>query len=211
MLFIQTFLKLLLSDTATDRPKIVIYAHLTEHEMSSSIGSGGKTGNEWTSKFYYYNYDDPDGPQKIGDADNEKLKEAIRSKKERNENIVRIWAYKCPLSSWQRTQALLYHEFIVLKTNKRRWWSIEKNSEGITVQIAKSPEYVRDHCRQTQRNTPISEVESGKGRHKTEDLLEWLCDRNELNKGYSWLFENCQHFAQRVFNAFAKKTRCNLA
>ena len=43
------------------------------------------------------------------------------------ENILNVTVYKHPLRSWQWSQLILNHQFVVLETNKQWWWSIEKN------------------------------------------------------------------------------------
>ena len=65
--------------------------------------------------------------------------------------IVNVLGYWTPLSEAQLTAALLYHRYIVFKTEDGYWWSIEKNDEGLTMQRGKSLEDVRDNYRQELR------------------------------------------------------------
>jgi hypothetical protein len=84
------------------------------------------------------------------------------------------------------------------------WWSIEKNTEGITIQRSKHITYVRDNYRRNKRLTPVAEMNSDKGRMKMKDLVEFLYKKDELNKTYNVLSENCQDFSKRIFDEFAK-------
>ena len=53
-----------------------------------------------------------------------------------HEEILNVRAFKCKLSSEQLTQLIFYHAFVVYETDEW-WWSVEKNSEGITIQRSK--------------------------------------------------------------------------
>ena len=49
------------------------------------------------------------------------------------EKIKNVRIYKTPLNKNQWTNALFYHVFVMYETDKY-WWSIEKNTEGLTIQ-----------------------------------------------------------------------------
>jgi len=70
-----------------------------------------------------------------------------------SEDIEEVRAYQCPLFGVQLTQYLLNHQFIMLETNSW-WWSVEKNTEGITIQRSK-----KDRIRERQ----VQEKCSAKG------------------------------------------------
>ena len=42
------------------------------------------------------------------------------------------------------------------------------------------------------------------GRRSMMDLIDYLYQKDELNKPYSLMFENCQHFAKRIFDEIAE-------
>ena len=161
-----------------------------------------KKGGEWKSIVYF----DPYSDSKKGNdyhINDEQLLEKMKEIIDASEYIEKIWVYKKPLSSWQLTQVLLHHQFVVLETSDW-WWSIEKNGEGITIQRSKKLSYVKDYYRRTKRIKPIEEVNSDQGQMKMKDLIEFLYQENELNKPYHFMNENCQHFAKRIFDKFAK-------
>ena len=41
------------------------------------------------------------------------------------------------------------------------------------------------------------------GRKSMKDLIEFLYHKDELNKAYHWIDDNCKDFAKRVFDEFA--------
>lgn len=178
-------------------------------ESASDSKSGSGSGdNEWKSKIYF----DPESDKDTGTVYNitqEDLKEKLKSLIDTNEEIQQIFVYKCPLYSVQLTMFMLYHAFTVLETNEW-WWSIEKNTEGITIQRSKKLDFVRNRYRRTIRNNPIKEMKSDKGRMKMEELVNWFYSNAELNKKYRLLNENCQNFAKRIFDQFAKSEYLNL-
>lgn len=121
-----------------------------------------------------------------------------------NEAIEEIWVYKCPLLEVQLSQVLFHHQFVVLETSAW-WWSIEKNAKVIAIQRSKRLECVRDRLKRQARNTPVEMLSHDKGRKCMKDLLEFLYMKDELNKTYDWLEENCKDFAKRIFDEFAAK------
>lgn len=169
---------------------------------SSSSSNAGKKGGDWKGKVYF----DPNSDSKKGEdyhIDDAKLEEKMKSIIDDSELIEKIWVYKNPLSPWQLTQLVFHHRFVVLETSDW-WWSIEKNTEGITIQRSKHITYVRDNYRRNKRLTPVAEMNSDKGRMKMKDLVEFLYKKDELNKTYNVLSENCQDFSKRIFDEFAK-------
>ncbi|KXJ09226.1 uncharacterized protein LOC114575902 [Exaiptasia diaphana] len=183
---------------------------------SSNGGSKQKTGKDWQSKVYFDPHADQEGPRhEISKDDLEAVAglpftdyDQVRDIIQESEVIERIWAYKCPLFSFQMTQALLYHEFIVIRTNQW-WWSIEKNTQGITVQRGMELASVKDHYRRGNRNTPIEEmaVDNARQNREMRDVLEWFFFENQLNQDYHWIKDNCQVFGNKLFNEFAANRR----
>ena len=165
----------------------------------------GIKGGNWKSEVYF----DPEADKHTGrcytisDPDLlNKLKELVDVK----ENIQCVIAYKAPLSEYQVTKLLLYHMFIVFKTEDW-WWSIEKNGEGITIQRSKEVTAVRDRYRQEKRNSGLSGISTMKtdtGRKSVDDLINWLWWGNQLLRYYDISKQNCQHFGKEVFNYVAE-------
>ena len=66
--------------------------------------------------------------------------------------------YSNPLSSIQITNMLFYHAFVVFTTTG--WfWSIEKNSEGLTVQRSKFMKNVTNFYRREERPNGLCRIE----------------------------------------------------
>lgn len=136
-------------------------------------------------------------------CDDKQLMDTFNSLVDTEENIEIIHAYKHKLSEMQLTSFLIYHLFIVVKT-ANWWWSIEKNSEGISIQRSKNQFAVTRLIRQENRISSITLVKESTGRRSVGDLIRWLKKENEFHKRYHFLFSNCQTFAKRVFNYVAE-------
>ncbi len=161
----------------------------------------GKKGEEWRNQVLF----DPEaaGSTYMYTIDDDSLIENMSGLIDANEMILQIWVYKKPLSEWQLTQMLLNHQFVVLET-ANWWWSVEKDGEQIRIQRSKTLSRVRDYVEQQPRITPIVEMSYDKGRKSMKDLIEFLYHKNELNKTYHWIEDNCHAFAKRVFDEFAE-------
>lgn len=120
-----------------------------------------------------------------------------------SEKIQHIRVYKNPLSSWQLTQVLVNHQFVVLETDSW-YWSIEKQSKGIVIQRSKELSKVRDYVEQKPRITPVVLMSDDEATKSTKDLPDFIRSEGELKKTYHWIGDNCQAFAKRVFDEFAK-------
>lgn len=171
--------------------------------VSSSKSSGSdsaKKGGEWTYKVYF----DPEADQSTGKSytiTDSELMDKLTNLVDVDEHIINIRAYKQDLYSWQITNLILYHIFIVFETNDW-WWSIEKNSEGITIQRSKHCWTVYSKYRRESRNDRTL-MKEDKGRKTMKELIEWLYKENELNKKYDYISSNCKHFAKAVFDYVA--------
>ena len=169
--------------------------------MGSKLSKTGKKGGVWKSKVYF----DPESDSPRGEGyhiNDEQLLEKMGEIIDDSEYIQKIWVYKKPLSSGLWNQLIFHHQFVVLETSDW-WWSIEKNGEGITIQRSRELSYVKDYYRRTERIKPIVEVNSDQGRRKMKHLIEFLYEKDELNKRYHFIRENCKHFAKRIFDQFA--------
>lgn len=134
--------------------------------------------------------------------DEKQLIETFNSIVETEEKIEMIHAYKHKVSEMQLTSFIIYHLFIVFKT-ENWWWSIEKNSEGITIQRSKNQSAVTCFIRHENRVSSITLVKESIGRRSVGDLICWLDKEKELKKHYHFLFSNCKTFAKRVFDYVA--------
>jgi len=169
-----------------------------------SSSSGHRVGEleEWTSEIYF----DPEADSSSG-SDYRISDSELRSRMEElikgSEDIEEVRAYQCPLFGVQLTQYLLNHQFIMLETNSW-WWSVEKNTEGITIQRSKKIEYVRDRYRRNARPKDIILNKTDEGRKTMQDLVDYIYTKDELNKKYCVYTDNCKHFAKRIFDEVAK-------
>lgn len=133
-----------------------------------------------------------------------------------DEEIKTVTAFKTPLSESQWTAELFYCLFIVFETESW-WWSIEKNSEGLSLQRSIKQEAVRDNYRQAPRlsegNTywEITEVQSDTGNKTIKELITWLREEEWLFRPYNYLNSNCQHFAKAVFDHVSKQGILSIA
>ena len=169
-------------------------------------GSSGSKGGNWKYRVYYDPEADTEGVNKI---EYQITKEGHHTAKQKMENlfddevIVKIEAYKRPLYQVQLTQWLLYHEFIVIKTQGDWWWSIEKDSEEIAVQRSKQKGLVKDKYRRKKRNTPIELIKEQDlpNRPKLSDLVKWMWESDQTQKTYNLFLKNCQGFAEGLYEA----------
>lgn len=174
--------------------------------MSLSSGSGvpAKKGGDWTYLIYF----DPEADKSSGTdylIEHGKLIETLNNLLDTDENIIEVCAYQVDLSSSQKGIAndIFHHLFIVFRT-KDWYWSIEKNTEGITIQRSKILDAVQKSYRQINRNPGLKLVSCDHGKKSIKDLIQWLYDENELKKQYSLIFSNCQVFGKAVFNHVAQ-------
>lgn len=178
---------------------------------ASSLGEkGSKTGKNWEGNLLLSD------PSCITAhlIDEDLLVNSWNNLRDGSEMIQEIWVYKCPLSPSQFTQRVFHHQFVVFKTRKW-WWSIEKNDKRIQLRRSKSLSCLRDYReelkenqlpvrKQVKRPTPIKKLSNDKGQKSVKDVIEFLYRKNELNKEYHWIDDNCQDFAKRIFDEFAQ-------
>lgn len=155
------------------------------------------TGEFWTGQIYFDpNCDSNDlRVYNISDAE---LHSALAYFINPYEAIQNVWMFKCKMYDWQLSHLYLYHAFIVVETNGF-FWSLEKNSTGITIQRSKWIEFVRDRYRRRNRRK-LHQIHVGRSRARMMDLVRLLYEKSELNRRYNGWSENCQIFADRVFN-----------
>jgi len=165
---------------------------------STSSSSGRSGGSEYTGKLYF----DPDLDQDYGRefmiADSE-LKAKVRELVDSTDPILKVIIWRHPLE--YGLNAYTYHAYVIIET-KNWWWSIEKNSEGVTLQRSKHCTKVGDEYRRQRRRGPfikVREAAAGRGTSIT-DLIDFIWRKNLLASPYNFLFDNCKYFAAAVFN-----------
>lgn len=171
--------------------------------MPYNASSARSKKGTWTNMIAFI--PEADNPSTtINYIDDRKLMELAQEHSE--EKITRIIVYKVPLSIWQPTLFVVYHLFIVFQTEKS-WWSIEKNSEGITIQTSGYHSGVKCTNRKKFRGLSISMVKEDTGSKSVKDFLFWLYNEEELKKRYHYLYSNCKTFAKRVFDHVAENSK----
>lgn len=191
--------------------------HSGNMSLSSSSAS---VGSAWSNLLHFYCDND------IISVSHETLPQDMEVLIDTSEKIKVIYVYQSKLNELQLTANLLYHEFLVIETEKwlvfdccinngrnswfQKWsflrifwrfWSLEKNAAGIILQRSKDEAKVRDICEKDRRlDIRLWKKASGKGYMK--DLVDFIYSRNELKKKYDILGSNCQDFAAKICNNF---------
>ena len=169
--------------------------------MSGSIS--GSKGGKWTSQLCTYFYTE-NGKIEVNRYSQQKCVEDLH-RITNSEEIQYIGSYRCPLAENIEENQFAYHQFLVIKTTNW-YWSIGKDSEKILLQRSKAKNCV-EKCKEGQaRYTPVKMIVEIEGRGSMRDLIKFICE-NELDKTYDLLSDNCQHFAERLFNQFKKPSQ----
>jgi len=161
---------------------------------NSTSGSGGG----YTKKLYF----DPEADSQYGDKfliSDEELRQKMETLIDVEEVIKCVFIYRHPLYSYQLTDSLLFHAFVVFET-ETWWWSIEKNNQNVTIQRSKKLDSVLHNYQRIQRIGPVKVVMKARGRGSVRDLIDTLWRQNLLNKPYDVIEENCKYFTANVFN-----------
>ena len=123
----------------------------------------------------------------------ENIVESIARKTDTTEIIHSI--FKCKISAGFKPP----HVFVYFCT-RNYWWSLEKDSKGITLQRGTEEQHVKDVYKRGQRKGNILSNSRGVGRKTIGDLIQWIQDRDELNKKYSIFGSNCIGFVKNVLD-----------
>jgi hypothetical protein len=135
------------------------------------------------------------------------LREKLDNLADASEKIKAVSYYTHPLNVWQMSKIFLHHAFIVLETDS--WfWSIEKDEGGITIQRSKYIANVRDNCRRCGRMTGITTgiglLKKGPSDATVMEVVDYLWRQDCMNLNYHFLNNNCQHFADIIYNQFVR-------
>ena len=165
------------------------------NQTSANIPSNG---GSWQSQVAFYDAD----MCNFWTINDTSLISQMQSLIDTSETIISIGVYKCPLNPWQKVQLLDCHQFVVLQT-ANWWYSIEKNADFIFIQRSNNFHNVTCFIKGNCRNTPILQVSVDRGQKTMGELIEFLYNNDELNKGYNWFTYNCHAFAKGIFDQFA--------
>ena len=180
-------------------------------KLDTSNKKDGADGSKWTSKLYFDR--DCDNPNCAMSELTESALVQILNELVSDEKILQVQMWKHPLNPYQLSDLIVYHCFLVLETNEW-WWSIEKNTEELTMQRCKNHEKVIKHYRRRPRTagwkwlTDIRKMKSTKlpdADSKLSSFFDTLYKNNELRITYHRYNDNCKDFAQRLYNYFEKE------
>ncbi|KAH3801658.1 hypothetical protein DPMN_155316 [Dreissena polymorpha] len=166
--------------------------------------SGGKKGASWKNTLYF-DSDIYNTSVEIYNIRADELIIKLIPLVGADEQIRGVTAVKKSLFWWQITYFYLYHMFVVFETDKW-WWSIEKSSDGITLQRSKYPAAVYYLLRKEIRplRHTMKTMKSDYGTSSVHGLIAWLYHNDEINTRYHYIKYNCKHFATDVFNLLSK-------
>ncbi|XP_045023642.1 uncharacterized protein LOC123468024 [Daphnia magna] len=163
------------------------------------------TGGDFTRELYF----DPRADQSDTGGywiTDEELRENLSHLIDTEEKIENVTYYSNPLSKWQLTNGKFFHAFIVIKT-LNWWWSIEKNTECITIQRSETIESVCDMYQRKKRTTgwtPLTKITKYKttegGNTTIKDFINYMWRKDVLNEDYHIVSANCQKFAALLFD-----------
>ena len=109
----------------------------------------------------------------------------------------------------------LYHAYVVFYTYKTRngrfCWSLEKNAEGLLLQMSRNIEDVRDRISRTKKRIKYPHYwqpelnTSDESSLRLKELFEFIGETDQLNIKYTFNDKNCKKFAKEVFDVIAKR------
>lgn len=134
------------------------------------------------------------------------------------ERIIKIMVHRSPLSSFQITQQLFYHAFLVVTTN--HWnYSFEVDNRNITIQRAQNIEAVRDFALGERRKvtllrgifhtspSPSVLVSTDAYEGTVRELMQYFIEADLFNHKYNVLADNCQTQAGRMIGCVRRLRR----
>jgi len=108
------------------------------------------------------------------------------------------------------TTGPVHHKYLLFVTNKGYHYTIEKMYDCILLQRSIQQRAVRKYWEGEERlgcKTFQGKFVPMKKPTLMRDLIQWIVERKELDKGYQLMTANCQHFAYQLNNHF---TECHL-
>ncbi|KAH3866962.1 hypothetical protein DPMN_030086 [Dreissena polymorpha] len=138
------------------------------------------TGHKWEYEIYF----DPEAEVDYGDKYDIKEEDLMTTLKQLvgvDEVIINVWAYTAPPMEAESSPRLLFHMFVVFKT-EGWWWSIEKHTDGITIQRSYFKTAVIDRYRRKNRKSGWEVLKEDIGKMSVHELIEWLYKKGEQKK-----------------------------
>jgi len=88
-----------------------------------------------------------------------------------------------------------------------RWWTVERNANGITLQRSVEIELVKNKFVGKDRPGLVHEFINCSAQGTMEDLLKLIHEKNFLCQPYDFMFNNSKIFSAKVFNCLNSKNR----
>jgi hypothetical protein len=120
--------------------------------------------------------------------------------------IVSVWKCKKALHVIQLTKLIFYHAFNVFETAKGVFLSIEKNQEGIVIQIGSNFDVVYKCFNGEHRQASLkADRFTYHGGKTVGDLFNWLIKEKEVKMAYKLSDKkfNCKGFAGRCLKTLS--------
>jgi len=95
-------------------------------------------------------------------------------------------------------EVALYHEYVVFDTKSYRW-SIEKQPDGVWLQMSKSFALVADKFQDEKRAGWFRGKELFRGVASASHTVDEILWKYGDDYHYDVLTDNCQHFAEAVY------------
>ncbi|CAB3406342.1 unnamed protein product [Caenorhabditis bovis] len=156
--------------------------------FSNISGTDGLVGENWAGYVKKCSYlptsSYPDDPF-IGRHDESNVKKL--AKKHRDDRVEKVKIYgDGPL-----------HVFVMIESTNY-WWSFEKNTECILVQVSRQRWHVVDK-KITRRRDVVERIKQKECASSTMyGVLMWLINSKQLDKEYDVISSNCRHFANEL-------------
>ncbi|CAB3401595.1 unnamed protein product [Caenorhabditis bovis] len=185
----------------------LLYEAITRTKKFASLsvkGSSKSVGGQWQPKITFVSYRGNTVAERLTLCGFSNILEFGKSIGIDDEAIIGVEKRTHNLFRGVPSLGLLYHEFIILKAIS--WnWSIEKNSDGILVQRAKTADVLYDNADGIRRTSRTSSYLSWRNyddcRHTINHVFQWLLNNEELKRTYHLFEDNCQIFAARLHQA----------
>lgn len=135
----------------------------------------------------------------------DELRKRLTQMKTASDPVITVSVWKTPLGEFGRnaslTDAFLFYDFIIMET-KGYYWSVEKTSDGVTIQRGQILTNIKNKCRgELRTNRPLSTIQKvaeAKGRGTVRTLVNFLVRRNLLTDKFS-LHRSSRDFAGFIF------------
>ena len=120
-----------------------------------------------------------------------------------------VAVFKTPLKNLLSISEEGYHAFILFVVDNY-WVTLEKNEQGLTIQISKYFALVAKKHMNKKRATPIKLAVLDDGKGTIQNLATFILEKNFAFEEYDVLGGiHCKKFAEEIFNKFGKTRTYN--